>query len=79
MTTLIERLSECTHTFHFQFEIKITPLDFATIIGFPFTGQQIPFDVPEDLAGLCRDLLGCSSKFSIDRGDIISYNWLWRG
>ena len=60
MTALIERWSDCTHNFHLQFrEIMIKPLDFFAITGLAFAGQRIPFDILEDLAGLCRDLLGC--------------------
>ena len=69
MTALIERWSDCTHTFHFQFkEMMIMPLDFA--------GQRIPFDILDDLAGLCHDLLGYPPKFRVYRGGLISYDRL---
>ena len=78
MTTLMERWSDCTHTFHFQFrEITITPLDFTAIIGFAFIGQWIPFDILEDPAGLCRELLGYALEFRVGRGSLISYDRLW--
>ena len=39
MTALVERWSDCMHTFQFPFrEMTIMPLDFATITGFSFAG-----------------------------------------
>ena len=39
MTALVERWSDCMHTFHFQFgEMTITSLNFAAITGFTFVG-----------------------------------------
>ena len=52
MTTLVERWSDYTLTFHFQFrEMTIKSLDYTTIIGFTFAGQWIPFDIPKDPMG----------------------------